>query len=166
MTLRVRHLPATLVVTALAVAYIVAQGAWQRPAPRLERPAQTERPRALPSQPPSARDILARRGELALSGTQVARLEALDREWQQASTALGTTIEAARAGFSRFMAERTVRSASVQEIQRQSEEFRELSAELRQRRLDHAQAAAALLTETQRHTLAVARPGATSGETR
>ena len=165
MTLRVRHVPATLVVTAIAVAYIIAQGVGPRPTTRLERPAQTEGPRALPSPPPAARDILARRGELTLSGTQVARLEALDREWQRASTALGTTIEAARADFSRFMEERTARSAGVQEIQRQSEEFRELSAELRQRRLDHAQAAAALLTETQRDTLAVVRPGATSGET-
>jgi hypothetical protein len=163
MTSRLRHVPSTLVVTAIAVAYIIAQGVGSRPTPRLERPAQTERPRALPS-PPSARQILDRRADLALSGGQVVRLEELDREWQKASAALGTTIEAARTDFSRFIEERTARSASVQEIQRQSEEFRELSAELRQRRLDHAHAAVALLTETQRHKLAVLRRDATSGE--
>ena len=166
MTLRLRHMPATLAVTAIAVAYIITQGVGQRPTPRLERPAQTERPRALPSQPPSARDVLDRRADLALSVGQVAKLQELAREWQKASAALGTTIEAARVDFSRFMEERRARSASVQEIQRQSEEFRELSAELRQRRLDHAQAAAALLTETQRQKLAVVPPAATSGETR
>jgi hypothetical protein len=54
----------------------------------------------------------------------------------------------------------------VPEIQRQSEEFRELSAELRRHRLDHAEAAAALLTDTQRRAQPGARPGAAPGERR
>lgn len=161
MNLHLRSLSATLTIAAVAVAYVLAQGTPQRAAPRIERTV--SRPMVPPGMP-SAREILDRRADLALTGDQAARLEELDREWAKGSAALETAIAAAQADFSRFMeSQGATRGATVQEIQRQSEDFQELSAELRRRRLSHADAALALLTEIQRRTLAPGPSAETSG---
>lgn len=161
MNLRLRSLSATLAIAAVAVAYVLAQGAAPRPAPRIERTASWP---MVPPRMPSAREILDRRADLALTGDQAARLEELDREWAKGSAALETAIAAAQADFSRFMEGRgATQGASVQEIQRQSEAFREPSAELRRRRQGHTDAALGLLTEIQRRALAPGRSAETSG---
>ena len=66
-------------------------------------------------------------------------------------------MAAARAEFERFAREASPRGASVAEIQRQSAEYRELSAALRAARERHAEAAQAVLTEVQRQSVARGR---------
>jgi hypothetical protein len=75
-------------------------------------------------------------------------------------------VDAAAAEFSRFMDEaRQAGRTNLQEIQRRSEELRELSAALRGRRRRHAEAAAPILEERQRMQLqrAMTRPDASGG---
>jgi hypothetical protein len=113
---------------------------------------------------PSAGEILDRRGDLALTGDQAARLEALHREWEKGSAPLEASLAAARADFAGFMdGRRETRGATLQEIQRRSERFQELSAELRRRRQSHTDAALGLLTASQRRTLAPMRGVDTPG---
>lgn len=153
-----RYLSTTLALVAAAAGFAVYQGLVEHPAPRLERrldPA--SRPPVPPPAPPSAREILDRRAVLSLTREQVARLEDLDARWRQDSAGLVSAVDHARAEFSRFMDEQAGHRASVQEIQRLSAEFRELSAELRAQRLRHAEAAAGLLSESQLETLATIR---------
>lgn len=164
MKLHLRSLSATLAIAAIASAYVITQGTAQRPAPRIERGTGTASRPIPPPRMPSAREILDRRADLALTGDQVARLEELDREWEKGSAALETAVAAAQVEFSRVTeGRRATRGTTVQEIQRQSGDFRELSAELRRRRLSHADAAFGLLTEIQRGTLAARRSVETSG---
>lgn len=165
---RVRYLTTTLLLLALGAGYMAIQASQTGPAPRL-RPegAAPRRPATPPPPPVSARMILDRRAELGLTAEQAARLEALDDRWRQDTTSLMASVDAAEREFGRFMAAQGPRGAPLQEIQRQSAEFRELSAELRERRLRHATAATALLSAAQRQKLdATPPPSANPGENR
>jgi hypothetical protein len=156
-SLHFRSLSATLAIAVVAIAYVLVQGA-PRPAPRIERGTGTASRPVVPPRMPSAGEILDRRADLALTGEQAARLEALHREWEQGSATLEAALAAVRADFADFMdRQRETRGATLQEIQRRSERFQELSVELRRRRQSHSDAALGLLTESQRRTLAPMR---------
>lgn len=160
-----RYLATTVALLAVGLGYALIQGRPERPAPRpAAQPAAVARP--LPPAPalPTAREILGRRAALGLSAEQVARLEALDREWRSEAAPLEAALQAAGEEFSRFVREaQPGKGASLQEIQRQSAEYRELSATLRERRRLHSEAAAHVLTESQRQRLAAAKATGTPG---
>jgi len=145
-----RYLSTTVALLAVGLGYALIQGRGERPTPRPA--AQSEavaRPVPPPTAPPPAREILNRRAALSLTADQAARLEALDAAAQE---------------LSRFMKEaQSAGGTSVQEIQRRSVEFRELSAALRERRRLHSEAAAHVLTESQRRQLAAATSTGTPG---
>ena len=143
--------------TALAVllaagAFLLLQGRPERPAPRLPAGAgSTMRPTALPMERPTAREILDRGDALGLSGTQVARLKALDQQWSREADALHATIHDAEQEFADFAKRaQAAKGASVQDILGQSADYAKLSGELRVRRRQHSEAALGLLTELQR----------------
>ena len=156
----VRYLSTTVALVTVALAYVLLQSRGERPAPRLPAPAlSAARPAPLPPAPPTAREILDRAGILDLRGDQLVRLEALDRLWKSEVSGLEAAIHGARRELSSFMKEvQGGRGASVQEIQRRSTEFSQLSAQLRQRRQHHAEAALYVLTDWQRQRLAQSRP--------
>jgi hypothetical protein len=158
-----RYLITSLVLLAVAFGYALTQGRVERPA--LPRPAGVaSSPRVPPPPLPSARKLLDRRASLALSNEQTRRLEALAREWSSESAGLEAELQAATAEFSRFMSEaQGGRGASLQEIQRRSADVGELSAGLRERRRLHGEAAAGLLTDRQRMTLAQGTPAVPTG---
>jgi hypothetical protein len=109
----------------------------------------------LPPAPPIARDLLARVVALDLRPDQAARLEALDRAWEREAEGLEEALREAERDFSSFMKDaQATRGASVQEIQRRSAEYSQLSATLRERRRRHADAALAVLVGWQRDRLA------------
>ncbi len=159
-----RYLATTLALLAVAVGYAVSQRWTGPPPPRPARgPAAAARP-ALPPAPPTAREILDRAAGLALTPEQAARLEALDRQWTEETADLRGALEAARAEFSRFVAEtRATRGPGVEEIQRRSAAYRELSADFRERRRLHGDAALGLLTDSQRRSFAPATSPDTRG---
>jgi predicted acylesterase/phospholipase RssA len=164
--LQARYLATTLMLAAIGVGFVMLQGRLQPPAPRLERrldPA--ARPPVPPAAPPSAREVLDRRAALALAPEQVMQLEALDRRWGEESRELTAAVARAQEEFTRFMGAQAGR-ASLPEIQRQSASFRELSAELREQRRRHADAAAGLLTESQRAMLRTTPAPPVTGEGR
>ncbi len=165
MSPRVRYLSTTLLLVAIGLGYAWIQARPWSSAPHPEgRPAAVSHPSQAP--PPTAREILERRAVLSLTRQQVTRLEALDREWQEESGALERAVEARGQEFGRFMTNaQTARGASLQEIQERSADYRELSAILRARRLLQGEAAARVLTDTQRAVLArSSRPVNTGGE--
>ena len=159
-----RYLATTLALLAVAVGYGVSQRWTEPPPPRPVRgPAAAARP-ALPPAPPAAREILDRAAGRALTPEQAARLEALDRQWIEEAAGLLSALEAARSEFSRFVAEtQATRGTGVGEIQRRSAEYRELSADFRERRRLHGEAALGLLTDSQRRSLAPATSPDTRG---
>ena len=152
-----RYLSTTVALLAVGLGYALIQGRGERPTPRPA--AQSEavaRPVPPPAAPPTAGEILERRASFSLAADQVSRLEALDAEWKREA--------AAEQALSRFMKEaQSAGGTSVQEIQRRSAEFRELSAALRERRRLHSEAAAHVLTESQRRQLAAATSTGTPG---
>lgn len=156
MTPRTRYLSTSLALVAVGLGYALIQGRPDRPPLRLPaRPAAPDRPAPTSPSPPTAREILERARALSLTAAQIARLEALDRQWQQESSGLEAALRQAEQDFSRFMTDaQAARRTSLEEIERRSAEFRELSAALRERRRLHAEAAAQLLSEPQRLTLA------------
>jgi hypothetical protein len=165
MRLDVRYAATTVALVLIAAAYVLGQ-AW-RDRPALPRPSHATAGRLTPPPlPPTARDLLGRADALALTAEQHARLAALDRAWGGESAELVRAVEAARAEFERFTREASPRSASLAEIQRQSAEYRELSAALRDARQRHADAAQAVLTEAQRQSLARHPSSSGQGETR
>ena len=77
-------------------------------------------------------------------------MDSLDREWQTRSAAPQAAAEAAARELSRFLQEHVTGKATLQEIQGQSEEYRERSQELRELRRNHAEAVLQVLTDAQR----------------
>ncbi len=154
MSPRLRYASTTLALLAVGLAYVLIQAPWQRPAPRLAAPSRAAVRPAPPPPLPTAGEILGRQAALSLTAEQVTRLEALRRAWRDESADLEAAVGAAGEQFAGFAAEaRAAKGASVGEIQRRSAEFRELSAALRERRRLHGEAAAGVLTDTQRQTL-------------
>jgi hypothetical protein len=162
-----RSLSATLALVAVATAYVLLQSRGERPAPRLPAPAlSAARPAALPAAPPTAREILDRAVMLDLGGHQLVRLEALDRLWRREIGGLEAAIHEAERELSGFMKEaQGSKGASIQAIQRRSMEFTQLSADLRERRRAHSEAALRVLADWQRHRLAQSRLAVTEGRT-
>jgi hypothetical protein len=162
---RLRYLCMTLVLAAAGSGYALMKARPWRPGPNL--PAQ----RAAAIQPvpqtpgmPTARQILDRGRALSLTEDQRARLAMLDRRWKEETAPLEAALGNAEQEFAGFMKEAQAGGrASLQEIQRQSVEFRELSAELRDRRRHHAEAAAQVLTETQRRAMSLPGSPQSSG---
>ena len=165
MSPRARYLSTTLALVAVAVAYVVLQRPVERPAPRLPAwslPA--VRPGAVPPAPPTAREILDRAFALDLRPDQMARLLALDRLWKTEVRELEKAIHEAQREFSSFMKEaQGSRGGTVQEIQRRSAGFSDLSAALRAGRQRHSEAALGLLADWQRQRLMQVTSSATSG---
>jgi hypothetical protein len=96
---------------------------------------------------------------LDLRGDQRARLETLDRLWRREISGLEAEIREAEHEFSDFAREmQGRRGVTAQEIQRRGTEFSQLSAELRERRRRHSEAALRVLADWQRTRLAQARP--------
>ena len=150
MSPRVRVLTTTLALLAVALAYMLTMYRVQAP-PRPARGGAIERPAPPLALPPSARELLDRRVPLGLSREQAARLEVLDRQWQEESATLQAAIEKAEKVFAAFMQEaQERRGATLQEIQSQSAEVARLSALLREGRLLHGEAATAVLSQAQR----------------
>lgn len=100
---------------------------------------------------PTAREALERRTELGLNEAQVARLAALEREWQQTGGPLESEVRQAEGEFQRFMEEaQRAGRGNLAEIQRRAVEHGELLAAYRQSRAAHAGAVRQVLTEGQR----------------
>ena len=162
--MRLRYLVTSLTLLGVGFGYALTQGRVERPAP--PRPTGVAAsPRLLPPPAPrTAREILGRGISLSLTADQKRRLEVLAGEWASESTRLEGQVEAATAEFSRFMSEAHARrGASLVEIQRRSADVGELSARLRERRGLHGEAAAGLLTDRQRMTLAQGTPAVPAG---
>ena len=147
MRTRIRYLAATLALTAVALGYVLVEGVPVRPGP--PRPALHA-----PIRPPqpllTAKMILDRGADLSLTADQRRRLEALDQEWQHTSTGPQAAADAAARDLSQFLQQQGTGKATLQELQRQSEDYRELSQELRELRRHHAEAVAQVLTDAQR----------------
>ena len=93
------------------------------------------------------------------------RLEALDRLWRREIRGLEAEIREAEREFSSFAKEaQGARGVTAQEIQRRGTEFSQLSAELRERRLHHSEAALRVLADWQRSRLAQSKRFAIEGE--
>jgi len=165
MSPRVRYLSTTLALLAVGLGYALVQGKRVHPGPALQpRPAAAGRPAVPPAAPLTAREVLDRSEALALTQAQRARLEGLDRRWQQETAGLEAAVRAAEQEFSRFMQEAQAgKGTSLQEIERRSADVRDLSAALRERRLLHTGAVAQVLTEAQRRTLGLPPSPETSG---
>ena len=122
-------------------------------APAASRAPELTRP-ATPTLPPTARDILEGGALLDLKAEQRARLRALDARWAAESAAADTQLRATTDEFARFMeAARGAGRTNLADIQRRSAEISELSADMREERRRHADAAAAILTDWQRGRL-------------
>ena len=153
MRLDARYAATTVALVLIGAAYVLGQAWLDRPA--LPRPSRATAGRpAPPVPPPTARDLLGRADALGLTAEQRARLASLDRAWGEEAAARDRVLAAARAEFERFTREASPRGTSVAEIQRQSAEYRELSAALRAARERHAETAQAVLSEAQRQSLA------------
>jgi len=157
-----RTLSAALALTTVATGYFLLQSRMERPVPRLPTPVlSAARPAPLPFPPPTAREIVDRAVALDLRGEQIARLKALDRSRAREASGLKAVIQEAERDFSDFLTgAQGGNGASLQEIQRRSAEVSRLSAELRERRQHHADAALQVLADWQRQRLAQSRPAA------
>jgi hypothetical protein len=163
MSERVRYLAATLALAAIVMGYFLLLREPAKAGPRPgTRPAEARLVAPLPH--PTARMLLDRTTDLALTQGQHARLEALDRQWKMESVGLETAVRQEQEAFSQFMQEAQARGkASVQEIQRRSADLREVSETLRERRQQHAEAALEVLTESQRQMLSTSAASARHG---
>ena len=165
MSPRARYLSTTLALVAVAVAYVVLQRPVERPAPRLPAwslPA--VRPAGVPPAPPTAREILDRAFALDLRPDQMARLLALDRLWKAEARELEKAVQEAQRELASFMKDaQGSRGATVQEIQRRSVGFSDLSAALREKRRRHSEVALGLLADWQRQRLVQMTSRTTSG---
>lgn len=152
MSPRLRYLSTTLTLVVVGLGYALVQGWPARSTPHLEKSAAAAQPPASPL--PTARQMLDREAELSLTPDQKGRLLALDAKWRQESAPLLAALEAAEQEFSRFMnASHAGGKVSLQEIQPQSADYRELSAELRELRRRQAGETAEVLTQSQQRTL-------------
>lgn len=153
MSIRQHALTAGAALAIVAVGWTIFQARAERPKPSLPGPVAITRP-APGALPPTARHILDGGVRLDLTAVQETRLRALEATWARESAAMQARIDAALADFSRFMDEARARGrTSLPEIQRRSAAIGELSAELRERRRVHAEAAAEILTVWQRTRL-------------
>ena len=161
----VRSLSTSVALALVATTYFVLQPRPERPAsPRPAAAVSAPRP-PLPPAPPTAREILDRGVTLDLWGDQRLRLEALDRLWRREISGLEAEIREAEREFSGFANEaQGARGVTAQEIQRRGAEFSQLSAELRERRQHHSEAALRVLADWQRTRLAQSRPIRHRGE--
>jgi hypothetical protein len=161
----VRYLSTTLALLAVGLGYALMQSRRWHPGPGLRaRPAAAGRPALPPAAPLTAREVLDRSEAVGLTHDQKARLEHLDRRWQQETAGLEAAVHVAEQEFSRFMQEAQAgKGTTLQEIQRRSADVRDLSAALRERRLLQAGAVAQVLTEAQRRTLGLPPSPETSG---
>ena len=153
MSIRQHALTAAAALAIAAVGWTIFQAHAERR--KLSLPGSVAITRPAPAAlPPAARDILNGGVLLDLTWAQETRLRALDATWARESATIQAQIDAALAGFSRFMDEARARGrTSLPEIHRRSAEISELSAELRQCRQIHAEAAAAILVDWQRTRL-------------
>lgn len=155
MSVRRRYVMTTLALLALGLSYAATRGGGDRPG-AVPRPPARATALAPPAElaPLTAEEILARSGPLSLTRAQRRRLETLASEWRAGSAKLEADLDAAVSEFSRFMDEaRAGRGASLAEIQRRSADVRDLGATLRAQRAVHAEAAARVLTDSQRTRL-------------
>ena len=161
----VRALAAAVALAIVAVAYFAYQARMDRPGPPRPAPSPSAtHSTALPAAPATAREILGQRVPLDLRGDQVVRLEALDRLWMREASGLTAMIREAERAFSVFAGEaQAARKVSLPELQRRSEKFSELSAELRERRLHHSEAALRVLDDWQRQRVTPSRPPVAEG---
>lgn len=164
MSPRLRYVSTTLALVAVGLGYAVIQGRAARPAPRIEARPVVARPLAPPL--PTAREILDRGTDLALTNDQRARLEALDQQWKKEPAGVQVAVQEAERELTQFMQAQASGKTSLQEIQRRSADYRELSAELRELRQRHAEAAAHILTESQQRTLVLLTSPQTRGGVR
>lgn len=165
MSPRLRYLFTTLALLTIGLGYALVQGGPARPAPQIEKSAAAARPPAPPL--PTARQILDRETDLSLRADQKDRLTALDGRWRKESAPLEAARMTAEQEFSLFMKEAQAGGkTSLQEIQRRSAEFRDLSTALREGRRRHAEAAAHILTESQQRALALRTAPHTPGGVR
>ena len=159
-----RYLSTSMALALVATTYFVFQPRPERPGPPRPSPALSAPRLPLPPAPPTAREILDRSVALDLRGDQRVRLEALDRLWRREISGLEAEIGEAEREFSGFVKEaQGVRGVTAQEIQRRGAEFSQLSAELRERRQHHSEAALRVLADWQRTRLAQPRPFGTEG---
>lgn len=149
-----RSLSAALALVAVAAVTAAVVTSGPRPSPRLpERLAVAPRSTP-PAAPPTARDILGRGSALALTAQQRHELASLDRRWQGRARALTAAVDEAARELSAFMAEAAgARAVPLRDIRERAAVFSARSAELREERTRHAEAALALLTESQGHGL-------------
>jgi len=162
MSMRTRYLSTTLALLAIGLGFGLSQ--WS-PRPSPLRPAVHATARAaLPAPPPTAGEILARSDALGFNPQQAERLRELDRQWQAEYADLQEANRAASAEFERFVADaRKGGGASLQALQQQSGELRQLSVTLRERRAEHSRRAVGVLTEAQRATLRSASENPSGG---
>ena len=162
MSMRTRYLSTTLALLAIGLGFGLSQ--WSpRPSPLRPAVHATARP-ALPAPPPTASEILARSDALGFNPRQAKRLRELDRQWQAEYADLQEANRAASAEFERFVADaRKGGGASLQALQQQSGELRQLSVTLRERRAEHSRRAVGVLTEAQRATLRSASENPSGG---
>jgi len=162
-----RTLVTSLVLGAVATAYAVLADGPRPPAPSVERRSDAVSRRPLSPPPPAAREILGRGAELFLRPVQVARLEALDREWGSQQAGIEANLDAAMAEFSLFMGEAQAgRGTTVTEIQRRAAEIAALGRALREERRLHGETAARLLTDAQRERMGQMAALAARGDTK
>lgn len=161
MTIRLQYLVTTLVLIAMGAGYVLMS---ERPGRRALRPAEASADRRMSPVPPTAREILDRATDLALTGEQRGRVEALDRRWREEAAGVERELKEAEEEFSRFLAKaQTQGRVSLQEIQGRSKDVRRLGEVLRQEREEHSKAAVQILTEIQRGTLLASSPPKASG---
>jgi hypothetical protein len=111
--------------------------------------------------------MLDRGADLSLTADQKSRLTALDEKWRKDSAPVETALKTPEQEFSQYMKEAQAEGkTNLQEIQRRSADYRDLSAELRELRQRHAEAAAQVLTESQQRTLALLTSPQTRGGVR
>ncbi len=153
MTIRSRHLATTVALVAIAGFAVFLQTRPAGPGARLETTAGADVRPLPPPAPRTARELLDRRVALSVTAAQARRLEALDRQWVEESRSLQAAVGAAREEFGRFMESQTSRGTSLADLLRRSADYRALSAELRERRRRHGEAAGGLLADWQRERL-------------
>ncbi len=160
----VRALSTSVALALVATTYFVLQPRAERPPPPRPSPTLSAPRPPLPPAPPTARGILDRGVALDLWGDQRVRLKALDRLWRREISGLEAEIREAEREFSGFVNEaQGTRGVTAQEIQRRGTEFSQLSAELRERRQHHSEAALRVLADWQRTRLNQARAFAAEG---
>ena len=143
MKTRIRTFAVTLVLTAVALGYVLVEGMPVRPGPThpaVQAPITPQRPFL------TGRLVLEHEADLSLTAAQRGRLEALDREWRERAKRPQAAAETAAQELSQFLQQQGRGKATLQGIQQHSEQYRALSQELRELRTQHAEAVSRVLT--------------------